>query len=156
MLRMSKRDFTKLFEEYFPTLDFEFIEKMNEIGKYGEEKYGDESFQGRRKLGRLVRDSDRLKAHVIAQHAMVHSFDAAIGQLHDKFGTVDHNDAAAAFNNMMNFIFRKAENEGPAPAAPSNVIAIDQYVPIDALDELHAVIKQNHPPDLFGKYSVAA
>ena len=81
-----------------------FIEAMNDIGRYGHEKYGERSFHHRVDIGDRSRD-ERTRAFVIYEHADGH-FDAHLrGILHDHFNTRKHQLAAVAFNAMMEFHF---------------------------------------------------
>lgn len=105
--------FKFLFNLFFPTLDFDYISGMNEIGVYGKEKYGDQSFDVKRKSGNLTRDMNRVSAPVIAAHAYDHLVQANSGIKHDKFGTIEHQHYAAGFNAMMENIFWKAEQVAP-------------------------------------------
>ena len=58
--------------EVLEFLSPEFIRAMNDIGKYGFEKYGENSFQARRLSGNpLVRDK-RTQGQTIADHAREH------------------------------------------------------------------------------------
>lgn len=77
-----------------------FIKAMEEIGRYGFEKYGERSFQARAARGEVERDG-RTTSQAIADHARAH-FDAYLShEVHDKFGTDLHQLAAVAFNAMM-------------------------------------------------------
>lgn len=83
-------------------LDPEFLIAMSEIGKYGHEKYGEQSFQHRRKQGDMSRGSmERTQAVTIANHAEDHFTMYLNGIKHDHFGTDIHQLAAVAFNAMM-------------------------------------------------------
>jgi hypothetical protein len=54
-------------------LSDEFLAAMNDIGRYGYEKYGSESFQARRKTGSELRGKmKRNQPAVIADHAREH------------------------------------------------------------------------------------
>ncbi|MDE2099250.1 MAG: hypothetical protein KGL39_18495 [Patescibacteria group bacterium] len=83
-----------------------FLEAMNEIGRYGFQKYGRESFQARQACGDRSRgELDRNRPEVIADHAKEH-FEAYLrGELHDHFATRGHQLAAVAFNAMMEFFY---------------------------------------------------
>src|ERR1700728_3066248 len=84
----------------------EFIQAMDDIGKYGFEKYGKDSFQARSKRGDTSRGySRRTQPYTIANHARDH-YDAYLkGELHDHFKTKRHQLAAVAFNAMMEYYF---------------------------------------------------
>lgn len=96
-------------------LSTKFLEAMNDIGRYGNDKYGKESFHQRQKLGDRSRGSlSRAYSEVIASHAREH-FDMHLrGELHDHFNTRRHQLAAVAFNAMMEFYFSGLEDELPA------------------------------------------
>lgn len=83
---------------------------MNQIGEYGLDKYGDQSFEARSRRGDKSRgDLSRTTPEVIGEHAKAH-FDMYLrGELHDKFGTRKHQLAAVAFNAMMEFYFASEE-----------------------------------------------
>ena len=84
----------------------EFLVAMNDIGQYGSEKYGEDSFQARQLKGDSSRGPMiRTQAHVIAAHAMNHFNDYLHETPHDHFGTMRHQLAAVAFNAMMEFYF---------------------------------------------------
>ena len=89
-----------------------FLEAMNDIGRFGFEKYGAESFQTRRLAGDCSRGSlTRTSTSEIARHAKEH-FDMYQLQLkHDHFETDKHQLAAVAFNAMMEFYFAGLEDE---------------------------------------------
>lgn len=87
-------------------LDPKFLELMNDIGRYGFEKYGEDSFQARRLRGEYSRpDMERVTPRAIGVHANDHFTMYLAGVPHDKFGTAEHQLAAAAFNAMMEFFF---------------------------------------------------
>lgn len=86
----------------------EFLEAMNDIGKYGEEKYGPVSFQQRSQRGDRSR-IDRTRPEENMAHANKHFVLGIIGVPHDHFGTRKHQLAAAAFNAMMEFYFAGPE-----------------------------------------------
>ncbi len=92
-----------------------FLEAMNDIGKYGYEKYKEQSFQHRRLEGDTSRgDMKRTQSQVIADHAKEH-FSMYLSYIpHDHFKTDIHQLAAVAFNAMMEAYFAglaTAENE---------------------------------------------
>lgn len=93
----------------YKTLDHKFLQLMDDIGIYGMEKYGDESFEIKRKQGKLERTMERVQSAVIADHAHEHLLMANQGQKHDHFGTVEHNLAAAAFNAYMEWAYKESE-----------------------------------------------
>jgi len=86
----------------YRTLIPAFLQAMDEIGKYGFDKYGDNSFEARARKGDHSRgDMERTKPEEIGKHAHEH-FNAYLrGEKHDHFGTLIHQLAAAAFNCMM-------------------------------------------------------
>ena len=99
-----------------PHLLDEFLRAMNDIGRYGEEKHGERSFQFRRLKGDNSRgdDSARCSSEAIASHARGH-FEAYLrGERHDKFDSLRHQLAAVAFNAMMEFYFAGLEGERDA------------------------------------------
>ena len=88
----------------------EFLELMNEIGRYGEEKYGADSFHARAQTGDRSRGSLlRTQKEQILNHARQHITDYENGILHDHFGTPEHQLAAVAFNLLMEFYFSQGE-----------------------------------------------
>lgn len=87
-------------------LDPKFLAAMNEIGRYGHEKYGAQSFHHRALKGDRSRgELDRTQAETIAGHANEHFLAYLEGTPHDHFGTRRHQLAAVAFNAMMEFYF---------------------------------------------------
>jgi hypothetical protein len=87
-----------------------FLELMNEIGRYGEEKYGADSFHARAQTGDRSRGSLlRTRKEQILNHARQHITDYENGILHDHFGDASHQLAAAAFNLLMEFYFSQGE-----------------------------------------------
>jgi len=90
-------------------LNEEFLDLMNDIGRYGAEKYGAESFHARALTGDRSRSLKRTQKEEIMKHARQHSVMYENGVLHDKFGTLKHQLAAVAFNAMMEFYFSRYE-----------------------------------------------
>ena len=90
-------------------LDEDFLSLMNDIGRYGEEKYGAESFHARAKAGDCSRSLKRTQTEEIMRHARQHTTDYENGILHDHFGDSKHQLAAAAFNCLMEFYFSQGE-----------------------------------------------
>ena len=84
----------------------QFLEAMNDIGRYGFEKYGEQSFQERRLNGDRSRGSlNRCSTSKIGEHIREH-YRLYMAQVpHDHFGTRRHQLAAVAFNAMMEFYF---------------------------------------------------
>jgi hypothetical protein len=93
----------------FEFLDQEFLELMNDIGRYGAEKYGAESFHARAQSGDRSRSLKRTQKEEIVRHVCEHVTAYENGIQHDKFGTLKHQLAAAAFNVMMEFYFSRYE-----------------------------------------------
>lgn len=92
-------------ERVYEFLSPAFLEAMNDIGRYGSEKYGTDSFQARRLKGDTSRSLRRCEPQAIADHAREH-FSMYLNHLpHDHFGTDKHQLAAVAFNAMMEFYF---------------------------------------------------
>lgn len=92
-------------------LSAKFIEAMNDIGHYGHEKYGADSFHHRVGVGDLSRTLSRTQPEVIAEHAAAHFQMHIDGIPHDHFNTRRHQLAAVAFNAMMEFYFSGLESE---------------------------------------------
>jgi hypothetical protein len=93
-------------------LNAKFLQAMNDIGRYGNEKYGKESFHYRQKTGDRSRGVlARAKPDAIAAHAREHFEMYMRGELHDHFNTRKHQLAAVAFNAMMEFYFAGLEGE---------------------------------------------
>lgn len=91
-----------------------FLEAMNDIGRYGFEKYGDFSFHVRAAKGDFSRgDHPRTTPEAIADHAAEHFNMHLFGVPHDHFGTRRHQLAAVAFNAMMEYYFAGLEGEQP-------------------------------------------
>jgi hypothetical protein len=91
-------------------LDAKFLELMNDIGRYGHGKYGADSFHARALLGDKSRGNlARTETEEILRHAHQHIADYENGILHDHFGTLDYQLAAAAFNLLMEFYFSQGE-----------------------------------------------
>jgi len=96
----------------YPFLDASFLEAMNDIGRYGHEKYGEDSFHHRATIGDRSRGTlTRTHPEEIERHASQHFKDGNAGVLHDHFGTRKHQYAASAFNAMMEFYFAGLELE---------------------------------------------
>lgn len=94
----------------YPFLSEKFLAAMNDIGAYGHAKYGEESFDHRRKLGDTSRGTlERTKPEAIAAHAEEHFKAYLRGELHDHFQNRGHQLAAVAFNAMMEFYFAGLE-----------------------------------------------
>ena len=93
-------------------LNKDFLELMNDIGRYGEEKYGADSFHARAVLGDRSRGTlKRTRSEDILRHVRQHMTDYENGVLHDHFGTVDHQLAAASFNLMMEYYFPRVSDD---------------------------------------------
>ncbi len=93
-------------------LSDKFLEAMNDIGRYGFEKYGESSFQERRLKGDTSRGPlNRCSTSEIGEHVREHYRQYMAHIPHDKFGTRKHQLAAAAFNVMMEFYFAGLEEE---------------------------------------------
>lgn len=94
-------------------LNAKFLEAMNDIGRYGHEKYGADSFHARAEAGDTSRGAlARCSTNVIADHALGHFDMYRSGIRHDHFNTQRHQLAAVAFNAMMEFYFAGLEHEG--------------------------------------------
>jgi hypothetical protein len=86
----------------YPFLLPEFLAAMNDIGRYGHEKYKEESFHARAQSGDHSRGSlHRNDPDCIAAHAKGHFDEYLKGVKHDKFNTQIHQLAAVAFNAML-------------------------------------------------------
>lgn len=88
-----------------PHLNDAFLQAMEDIGAYGEEKYKEKSFT------RNPVRYERTTTEAIAQHIHTHYCEFAAGVLHDHFGTRRHQLAAIAFNAMMEFVLAGLEDE---------------------------------------------
>lgn len=85
---------------------------MNDIGRYGNEKYGKDSFHQRAQSGDRSRGGlERTDPKVIINHAGNHGAEYLAGVPHDHFHTRKHQLAAVAFNAMMEFYFAGLEDE---------------------------------------------
>lgn len=90
-----------------------FLEAMNDIGRYGYEKYGSDSFQARRLNGDNSRGPmRRCQSQIIADHAREHFSMYLNHDAHDHFGTDRHQLAAVAFNAMMEYYFAGLDSNG--------------------------------------------
>lgn len=96
----------------YPFLNEKFLQAMNEIGEYGHQKYGDNSFHARAEKGDKSRGTlDRCSTDTIMKHAGYHFHEYRNGVLHDHFGTRRHQLAAVAFNALMEYYFAGLEDE---------------------------------------------
>lgn len=94
----------------YPYLDPDFLKLMNEIGEYGHAKYKEHSFHARALSGDHSRPPlDRHSSEAIIAHGQEHGNMYLRGELHDKFGTREHQLAASSFNFMMEFFFMRGE-----------------------------------------------
>ena len=87
-------------------LNAAFLETMDELGRYGAEKYGPLP-----KVRSDHRDPTRVSTEALKIHAEDH-FDAYQRNIpHDHFNTRRHQLAAVAFNAMMEFYFAELEHD---------------------------------------------
>jgi hypothetical protein len=87
-----------------------FLLAMNDIGRYGNEKYGADSFVQRANVGDRSRGNlKRTTSQAIADHCTEHFNQYLSHVAHDYFGTDKHQLAAVAFNAMMEFYFAGLE-----------------------------------------------
>ncbi len=98
-------------DKCFEFLDEEFLELMNDIGRYGEEKYGADIFHARSLTGDRSRSLKRTQKEEILRHVREHTTAYEDGVQHDHFYTLKHQLAAAAFNAMMEFYFSKHDEQ---------------------------------------------
>lgn len=111
---MAHTEFTVIRETFTPLefLDNAFLEAMNDIGRYGNDKYGVDSFHQRAQHGDRSRGKlERASSAAICQHSKDHIDMYIRKEAHDKFDTLKHQLAAAAFNAMMEFYFAGLANE---------------------------------------------
>lgn len=95
-----------------PFLNEKFLQAMNEIGEYGHQKYGENSFHARAEKGDKSRGVlGRCESEAIWGHACDHFAEYMDGVKHDHFVTRRHQLAAVAFNAMMEFYFAGLEDE---------------------------------------------
>lgn len=93
-------------------LDAAFLEAMNDIGRYGHEKYGKDSFHHRATYGDRSRGKlERAGSAAIIKHSQEHGDAYLRKEIHDHFGTLKHQLAAVAFNALMEFYFAGLEAE---------------------------------------------
>jgi hypothetical protein len=98
--------FLKQPAQSYEFLDATFLQAMNDIGRYGHDKYGKDSFHHRAQNGDHSRgDMDRTTSYAIASHARGHFDMYLANEKHDHFNTRKHQLAAVAFNAMMEFFF---------------------------------------------------
>ncbi|MDE2101012.1 MAG: hypothetical protein KGL39_27445 [Patescibacteria group bacterium] len=89
-----------------------FLAAMDDIGRYGYEKYGEQSFQHRQLAGDRSRGKlARTLPLEIANHAREHFAMYLADVPHDHFKTRKHQLAAVAFNAMMEFYFAALDEE---------------------------------------------
>jgi hypothetical protein len=86
-------------------LDEDFLELMNDIGRLGHEKFGTQAFE----VAGSKRQIPRHQKDAILYHARGHITNYLLGIKHDTLGTTQGHLAAAAFNNMLEFIFSQDE-----------------------------------------------
>lgn len=89
----------------------EFIAAMEDIGRYGYEKYGIDSFQHKRINDNRERHIPRTQAPAILNHIGQHVGAYGLGIRHDHFKTRRHQLAAIAFNAMMEFWYAGLDTE---------------------------------------------
>lgn len=94
----------------FPTLDYEFLRAMDEIGQHGFAKYGEDSFEARARRGDHSRGTllRNAPSNNIA-HGQDHGAMYLCGVRHDHFGTLGHQLAAMGFNAMMEYYYSKSD-----------------------------------------------
>ena len=101
-------------EDLYPHLIHEFLQAMDDIGAYGEEKYKFQSFQQRRLRGDKSRGTaNRCSTSEIGEHVREHYRQYMARVPHDHFKTRKHQLAAAAFNCLMEFYFAGLSDEEP-------------------------------------------
>lgn len=96
----------KVYEHLLPV----FLEAMDDIGRYGYEKYKEKSFQHKSLTGDRERDA-RVKSQVLADHAREHFSMYLNHAEHDYFHDDIHQLAAAAFNCMMEAYYANLEGK---------------------------------------------
>ena len=104
-IAVLKQDSTIIITTPFPFLHSDFLTLMNDIGRLGHEKFGENSFE----ITGGVRKIDRHQKDEIMRHARGHITDYLLRVSHDKFNTVQAHLAAAAFNCMLEYIFSQGE-----------------------------------------------
>jgi hypothetical protein len=97
----------------YPHLRAKFLAAMNDIGRYGLDKYGENSFEARAMRGDTSRGplTGRTSSRAIKLHIEDHYQMYMDKTPHDHFGTHRHQLAAVAFNAMMEFYFEGLEDE---------------------------------------------
>ena len=85
-------------------LNPDFLELMNDIGRLGHEKFGDDAIEAN---GDRTRKLPRHQANML--HAYRHITAYEDGVKHDHFGDLKHQLAAVAFNCMLEFWFSQGE-----------------------------------------------
>lgn len=95
----------------FEFLSYQFLLAMNDIGRLGYEKYGEESFHILSQKGIERTGLERVYSKQIAEHAAQHFKEYLEGTPHDKFNTLIHQLAAVAFNAMMEAYFLSKDNK---------------------------------------------
>lgn len=87
-------------------LHAKFLEAMNDIGRYGKQKYGNDIAREMKR-----KDGKRWEPDHIGAHASLHFNLYLEGEPHDHFDTKRHQLAAVAFNAMMEFCFAGLDSE---------------------------------------------
>lgn len=88
-----------------------FIQAMDDIGRYGFDKYGTEALSFQIANQEDSKRTARTTSGEIIRHAREHGNMYLRAELHDHFGTLGHQLAAAAFNPMMEFYFMRREGK---------------------------------------------
>lgn len=107
------------FAKRFPSINYNFIVTMQEVGDLGNAKYKENSVEGRIARGDMTRFTERIYAREIIRHSCQHGNEYLDGIKHDVYKTRRHQLGAAAFNPMMEFSLAELENE---PSAPLEII----------------------------------
>lgn len=115
------------FERRFPSISYDFIAAMDEIGKLGRDKYADDAIECRIRRGDRSRFSKRIYAREIARHSANHFDEYIDGILHDVYHTRKHQLAAAAFNPMMEFELAALGAEEATPSAEPSAAGASQH-----------------------------
>ena len=92
-------------EKTYEFLDDSFLELMNDIGRLGHAKFGENAF-GVAGSGRKI---PRHQKEEILRHARQHLKAYEDGIVHTRLGTRKHQLAAVAFNCLLEFIFSQGE-----------------------------------------------
>jgi hypothetical protein len=86
-------------------LNEDFLELMNDIGRYGHEKLGKNAIEIRSDRSRIPRH----QANMLHVYRHITAYED--GVKHDHFGDLEHQLAAAAYNCLIEFYYLQREQD---------------------------------------------